>query len=185
MVSSAATNMDGASPSANLRPGPESTGAFTALAFCAAAITPIRTATIASPTQIASQPSSRGCRAARKAAARALTPISIPPTPGTAVKEPARSMVSRMKRRLSMACACNATGSRDLVRTGTEPMGPIIRPLRQGLQGTLYRKVQGGPLACATTSQTAGRDSITACRWIANENHQDLDRGCKCAHAQL
>ena len=50
-------------------------------------------------------------RAGEPAAASALMPIATPPHPGTAVNEPARSMVSRMKRRLSIAWVCNETGS--------------------------------------------------------------------------
>ena len=50
------------------------------------------------------------------AAASALTPIATPPHPGTAVNEPARSMVSRMNRRLSIAWVCNETGSARVAR---------------------------------------------------------------------
>src|SRR5579872_3935062 len=125
-VSSNATKIEGASPSANFLPGPESKSAFTARALWAAMRAPIETATTASDTHTASQRSRPGCRAAIQAAARALTPIRMPPTPGTAVNEPARSMVSRMKRRLSMACACNATGSWDLALAETGPISSII-----------------------------------------------------------
>jgi hypothetical protein len=45
------------------------------------------------------------------AAAKADRPIAIPPEPGTAVKDPARSIVSRIKRRLSIAWSCRRMGS--------------------------------------------------------------------------
>src|SRR5689334_7989350 len=43
------------------------------------------------------------------AAANAVSPIATPPQPGTAVKEPARSIVSRIKRRLSAARSSRGT----------------------------------------------------------------------------
>ncbi len=51
------------------------------------------------------------CCQATTAAQRAVTPIRTPPHPGTAVKDDARSIASRIKRRLSIARACNAGGS--------------------------------------------------------------------------
>src|SRR4029078_2140891 len=44
------------------------------------------------------------------AAAKADRPIAIPPEPGTAVNDPARSIVSRMNRRLSIAWSCKRIG---------------------------------------------------------------------------
>jgi len=49
---------------------------------------------------------------------RAVHPSAIPPTPGTAVKAPARSIAERMYCRLSIACACIATGSGRAWRMG-------------------------------------------------------------------
>src|SRR5438067_11811159 len=43
------------------------------------------------------------------AAANAVSPMAAPPQPGTAVKEPARSIVSRIKRRLSAARSSRGT----------------------------------------------------------------------------
>ena len=61
-------------------------------------------ASVASPTQIASQAFGLFARCAANAANKAVAPISMPPTPGTAVKAPDRSIVLRMNSRLSMAC---------------------------------------------------------------------------------
>ena len=102
--------MAGANPATNLRPGPDSSGNFARRDFSAAPANPTNTASTASASQIASQ-RDPCCRDAIHAAASAVDPISIPPIPGTAVKDPARSMVSRMYRRLSMACAWSAIGS--------------------------------------------------------------------------
>ena len=63
----------------------------------------METAMAASASQTRSQRASLGWRAASAAAARAVSPMSRVPAPGTAVKEPARSMVVRMKRRSSAA----------------------------------------------------------------------------------
>ena len=51
-------------------------------------------------------------------AIRAVTPVAIEPHPDTAVKLPARSIVSRMKRRLSIARAWISGGSACLGRIG-------------------------------------------------------------------
>ncbi len=63
-------------------------------------------------TEAASQTTSHSPRVpvlcASAVAATAVTPIATPPQPGTAVKAVARSMVERMKDRLSIARACNA-----------------------------------------------------------------------------
>src|SRR6476660_5372327 len=66
---------------------------------------PMPEARRASPIHASNQNSLDGSRAVRKAVSNALTPIRTPPQPGTAVKAPARSMVSRMKRKLSNACS--------------------------------------------------------------------------------
>jgi len=57
---------------------------------------PIASATMASPSQVASHSSGVGCRAATNAAASAVAPTAIWPHPGTAVNDPARSIVWRM-----------------------------------------------------------------------------------------
>src|ERR1017187_9380096 len=55
---------------------------------------------------------------ATDAVAIAVTPIATPPHPGTAVKDAAFSMVSRIKRRSSTACVCSGAGRRRRERTG-------------------------------------------------------------------
>ena len=57
---------------------------------------PMASATTASPNQVTSHSSRVGCRAARSAAASAVAPTATWPHPGTAVNEPARSIVWRM-----------------------------------------------------------------------------------------
>jgi hypothetical protein len=58
--------------------------------------TPTPIARIASPSHRASQIACDPAWDAKPAAASAVTPISTPPQPGTAVNDSARSMVSRM-----------------------------------------------------------------------------------------
>src|SRR5262249_57471408 len=58
------------------------------------------------------------------AAMMAVTPIATPPHPGTAVKDEARSIVSRMKRRLSIARPWSEGGS-DSVSGSLERSGRI------------------------------------------------------------
>ena len=58
------------------------------------------------------------------AATMAVTPIATPPHPGTAVKDEARSIVSRMKRRLSIARPWSEGGS-DSVSGSLERSGRI------------------------------------------------------------
>ena len=60
------------------------------------AITPIAMATAPSTNQVASHCFGETCHSATTAAATAVIPMVTPPQPGTAVKEPARSIVSRM-----------------------------------------------------------------------------------------
>src|SRR5262249_36911800 len=64
---------------------------------------PIASASAASPSQLANHNCLDGKRLEIRALESALTPIKIPPHPGTAVKYPARSMVSRMYLRFSSA----------------------------------------------------------------------------------
>src|SRR5262249_46166904 len=84
------------------------------LAFQTVAPSAMATATTASISQTATHRvvSSGGPEMA--AAASALMPISTPPHPGTAVNAPARSIVSRMKRRFSMAWAWIGCGRPDI-----------------------------------------------------------------------
>src|SRR5207247_3547433 len=84
-------------------PAPYSSVDWTALAFCCIAQPPIASARIASPIQLSNQSSLDGRRLEMSAVKSALIPIRMPPQPGTAVKEPARSIVSRMYLRFSTA----------------------------------------------------------------------------------
>src|ERR1039458_10321789 len=77
-------------------------------------------ATQASTSQTVSNHPGPGRLAEIQAAARAVAPIHKPPMPGTAVNDPACSMVRRMYRRLSIAYACISTG-----RGAGVPMGRI------------------------------------------------------------
>jgi len=100
----------GARLSVNFRPGPLVSLIPALRALRRIDQTPMARATMASPSQTARH---RGVAAELPAAivaAVAVAPIIRPPHPGTAVKEPARSMVSRIKRRLSIARACKAGG---------------------------------------------------------------------------
>src|SRR5205823_8300069 len=89
--------------SANFRPAPYISVDWNALAFCCIAQPPIASARIASPIQLSNQSSLDGRRLEMSAVKSALIPIRMPPQPGTAVKEPARSIVSRMYLRFSTA----------------------------------------------------------------------------------
>src|SRR5579872_847270 len=97
----------------NLRPGPERIEPPASRALENVVQIAIATATAASPIQVRSQPIEVSWREAITAAPIAVMPMATPPQPGTAVKEPARSMVSRMKRRLSRARSSIATRSGD------------------------------------------------------------------------
>src|SRR2546421_4138829 len=67
--------------------------------------------TAASANQTVSQSAKLFCCEATSEAKRAVTPIATCPQPGTAVNDDARSIASRMKRRLSIARSCSAGGS--------------------------------------------------------------------------
>ena len=103
IVSNPPTTMGGRTLRPKRRPGPERIGSLTAYALRTIVEPPIARATTASPSHVASHSSTLVCRAATRAAASAVTPTATCPHPGTAVNDPARSMVWRMKRRLSRA----------------------------------------------------------------------------------
>jgi hypothetical protein len=73
------------------------------LAFWVIAHPPIASARPASASQLANHHCLDGRRPEIPAVMRALTPIRMPPHPGTAVNEPARSIVSLMYFRFSIA----------------------------------------------------------------------------------
>ena len=83
------------------------------------------------------------------AAPRAVMPMAMPPQPGTAVKEPARSMVSRMKRRLSRARSSRATGAWERRGIGKRHTTSVAEG--RSLSSTLCRKV------CARLVARSGR----------------------------
>ena len=69
---------------------------------------PIVSATTDAPSHVASHSAGVSRVSAAAAATSATPPMATPPQPGTAVKAVARSMVWRMKERLSMARAWSA-----------------------------------------------------------------------------
>src|SRR5579862_429588 len=95
-VSTAPANNEGKKLNTNFRAGADHSGRPAALALRRIASTPTAMANSASPSQIASHSPRDGACDANPAAASAVTPISTPPQPGTAVNDPARSIVSRM-----------------------------------------------------------------------------------------
>src|SRR5687767_8614325 len=95
----------------NLRLGPDCSGSPARFAFAATAHPAIPTDTTASAIHTASHRTVPGCSDATTAATSAVSPSSTPPHPGTAVHDPARSTVWRMKRRSSIARASSDTGS--------------------------------------------------------------------------
>jgi hypothetical protein len=95
-VSAAPATSGGASDTPNLRPGPERSGIRAARAFMAVVSSPVSTAATAATDQVASHVAADACSEASHAASSAVIPITITPHPDTAVKLPARSIVSRM-----------------------------------------------------------------------------------------
>src|SRR5262249_7584525 len=102
-VSAAPTASGGTKLKMNLRTGGDQTGRPAVTAFRHIARMPMAIATAPSVSHVASHATVDDCCTATMLATIAVTPIATPPQPGTAVNEPARSMVSRMYRRLSMA----------------------------------------------------------------------------------
>ena len=80
---------------ANFRPGPWRI-VRGILAFLRVARTPIADARTASAIHVKNHCSRVSIRLDTRTARRAVTPIRTPPQPGTAVNEPARSIVSRI-----------------------------------------------------------------------------------------
>src|SRR5688500_18811309 len=119
MVSSAPTIIGGEKLNRNFLPAPDISGSRFARAFRTIAAMLITGAMTAAASQVLSQATSVGCCAAIPAAARAVMPTTTIPHPDTAVKAPARSMVSRMKARVSIALTCSDGSSTDsTVRRG-------------------------------------------------------------------
>ncbi len=110
IVSAPATS-GGEKLSAKRRPGPENRETLAAPLLSFIAHSEIASATPASAIHTATQRPCSGWTAASAAAASALTPTPTIPHPGTAVNDPASSMVLRMNRRLSIAWSCRAGGS--------------------------------------------------------------------------
>jgi hypothetical protein len=116
----------------------------------AIAKTPMRPERAASAIQTRIQASMVAWRPATNAAPRAVSPITTRPTPGTAVKGPARSSVSRMKRKLSRA---NSRWTREGRRSGTRMDGPEPGPGREGAVVTLPGA--GSPASTASSTRLA------------------------------
>ena len=95
---------------------------------------------MASASHVVSHAPLVGWREAAYAATRAVAPNATTPHPGTAVNEPACSIVSRMKRRLSIARAERAGGSPGGRKFGTEATPPSY-PAAPGSSSTLLGKV--------------------------------------------
>jgi hypothetical protein len=110
-VSSAPAIIAGAKLRTNLRPGPVRRGTSARRALRRMATEEMASERSASPSQTPSQRDGVGCRAATAAAARALRPTATVAQPEMAVNAPARSIVSRMKRRSSMARSWSAGAS--------------------------------------------------------------------------
>ena len=94
-VRMAPAHIAGHRPQANFRPGPFIT-ALALRAFRMTAQAPIPSARAASPIQRTNHCWKEDSIPATIAVMSAVTPITAPPHPGTAVKDPARSIVSRM-----------------------------------------------------------------------------------------
>src|SRR5690242_11268994 len=91
-------------------------------------------------------------------AATAVNPMRAPPQPGTAVKEPARSIVSRMNRRLSAARSSSGT------RTG--------RGERAGSAGAMdYENTREEKVVKFFAAQSRARRSV-AFRFPAKLSHE-------------
>src|SRR5262245_16866542 len=92
---------------------------------------PIANASAASPSQLENHRVLVGRRPENKDVINALTPMSVPPQPGTAVNEPARSIVSRMYLRFSKARSLMETTlagfMRTHVRLRTVPVSSTLR----------------------------------------------------------
>src|ERR1035437_1835508 len=101
----------GAKVNANFLPGVETSGVPAILDFCHIASRPIANARHASTSHVISQSRKNGWVFAMYAATIAVTPINMPPYPGTAVKLVERSIVSRINSRLSIARRPRLTGS--------------------------------------------------------------------------
>lgn len=119
-VSAAPTSIAGAKASTSFCPGPDSSGTLAERALCDVANAEMPPATAASTIQTATHRCGVGWTAAISAASTALAPMTISPQPDTAVNVAARSIVSRMNRRLSIARACTSGGGADGRRGGAE-----------------------------------------------------------------
>ena len=109
-VSSAPTASEGAKASANVRAGPARSDCPDRPAFRATATSDNGMVTPAAASQIASRCSGPLASGVRTAAIEPITPDRIIPAPETAVKRPARTMVSRMNASWSAARSARADG---------------------------------------------------------------------------
>ncbi len=116
----------GARLSVNFLPGPDMSFKSAARAFRFIITAPIVSASGNSPAQTIIHSCSSSIRDASNPATTALTPIITPPQPGTAVNDEARSIVSRMYFKLSIARPCNDDGitSSSSARIGSAILSP-------------------------------------------------------------
>jgi hypothetical protein len=159
--------MGGAKLDANFRPGPESKGNPAARALRAIPANATTNEIPAVTSQVATHRCGVSCPRATHAAPNATVPITTPAHPDTAVNDTERSIVSLMKRRLSMERSCKATGSGAGRCRGQDGFMPNHRGLAPG--GVKYSVLQNlGPQA-TTTSRAPGRRS-TSTTWLADTN---------------
>src|SRR5947209_14507603 len=123
------TSMGGEKLNTSLRTGPVINGMPAVRAFTVMNPVAIAAARAASINHVVTQPATPN-REATIDAMIAVKPMTTSPQPDTAVKVPARSIVSRMKRRLSIARSC--------ISGGVECGG------RRGITGGMARMVEGG-----------------------------------------
>src|SRR5277367_3637986 len=97
------------------------------------------------------------------AATRALAPMATPPQPGTAVNEPARSMVSRMNRKLSIAWVCSETGSARAARMLR--MVAIAAIIGEPLCVVKWHRYQSAPAADLSLGKETARVALPLERW--------------------
>jgi hypothetical protein len=116
--------MRGAKLDANFRPVPESKGIPVARALRAIPSNATTNEIPAVTSQVATHRYGVSCPWATHAEPDATVPITTPAHPDTAVNDAERSIVSLMKRRLSMARSCKATGSGAGLRRGREGFMP-------------------------------------------------------------
>src|SRR3954467_8778672 len=137
------TSIGGEKLKISFRTGPVMRGIPAARAFPGMKTVAIAAARTASTSHVHTQPTSPS-REATMAAMMAVQPMTTSPQPETAVNVPARSIVSRMKRRLSIARSCISGGVDCGGRRGITGAMAIIVGVRCG--GSKYFEMQSQDL---------------------------------------